>query len=1063
MSEYSTDLKFFTNEENETLHARFEKTLNHARFFDILVGYFRTSGFHRIYKSLENIEKIRILVGLNIDRTTYDVYQESLQTELDFESHKNTRRKFSSTVQKEMEHSEDTEDVLISVQKFIQYLRDGKIIIRAYPSKDIHAKVYITRYSEPVSNVAFGSVITGSSNFSEAGFVGQREFNVELKDTADVKFALDKYEKLWEESVDLTEEYIQTIQEKTWLSENITPYELYLKLIYEYLEEDINLDEEFEPYLPEGFIELQYQKQAAIQAKKILTRYNGVFIADVVGLGKTFTTSLLLQQLYGKTLVICPPVLAGYWKESLFDFGIRSVEVESLGKLHKIIKKGTEKYDYIVIDEAHRFRNEGTQSYADLLDICRGKKIILVTATPLNNKIDDIFAQLKLFQLPKRSTIPGVPDLEEFFGGLNSRLAQFAKDDPQYKNELNIVADEIREKVLKYVMVRRTRTDVNNYYKADLETRGVSFPEVADPKRLIYEFSGNTEAVFNRTIELLLSFRYSRYIPLLYLTDGRISEFERQQQRNVGGFMKGILVKRLESSFFAFRNSVDRFCVSYANFIDMYKKGTVYISKKVNVFDLVENDDFATLEQLVSEDKVQKYASEHFREDYLSDLELDLTILLEIQKIWKTVGEDPKLAAFRAELTANRYLRNKKVIVFTESKETAEYLHENLAEQYGNSVFTFSSRGGLHHGNGGYVSKQLSRDRITENYDPGCKTTSNTIDILITTDILAEGINLHRSNVIINYDMPWNPTRVLQRVGRINRIGTEHEKVHIFNFFPTTHADEHLGLEANIVAKIQLFHNILGEDAKYLSDGEEFGSRELFDTLNNRKMYTGEDEDEDSELKYLALIRDIRDNNPRLFKRIKNLPKKSRSAKKTCTSENSELVTFFRLGYLKKFYTNDLSKVREITFFDAAGMMECEEQEPRGIIDSAFFKMLKINKDKFDLDTSAGDEPEKRRGGISNTRYILFRLKAGDFKNHTGFMETDEEVIQSAVRMLEQGSVAKKKAQKIRKEIEREENPLKILQILRKYIRFTDTVTGSNNETPKPREVILSCYLQRQG
>ncbi len=150
--------------------------------------------------------------------------------------------------------------------------------------------------------------------------------------------------------------------------------------------------------------------------------------------------------------------------------------------------------------------------------------------------------------------------------------------------------------------------------------------------------------------------------------------------------------------------------------------------------------------------------------------------------------------------------------------------------------------------------------------------------ILIATDVLAEGINLHRSNVVINYDLPWNPTRVLQRAGRVNRLGSQHlTNVHIFNFFPTTQSDAHLGLEMNITNKIQMFHDILGEDAKYLTDGEEIGSQELFNTLNNKKAYTGEDEEGDSELKYLEMMRKIRDENPDLFQKIKNLPKKARS------------------------------------------------------------------------------------------------------------------------------------------------------------------------------------------
>jgi len=1060
MSEGNTDLKFFTNEENETLHGRFSKTLEHAQYFDVLVGYFRTSGFSRLYKSLEKIDKIRILVGLNIDHKTYEIYQDSQQTELNFESHKNARLNFSTHLQKELEQSDDTEDVQISVQKFIEYLEIGKLTIRAYPSRDMHAKVYITRYGEPVSNVAFGSVITGSSNFSESGFVGQREFNVELKDSADVKFALEKFEKLWAESVDLTSEYVQTIQDKTWLSDSVTPYELYLKLIYEYLEEDINHDEDFAPYLPEGFIELKYQKQAAIQANKILTRYNGVFIADVVGLGKTFTTSLLLQQLPGKTLVICPPVLTNYWRESLFDFGIRSVEVESLGKLSKILKKGTDRYDYIVIDEAHRFRNEATQSYAELLDICRGKKVILVTATPLNNRINDIFSQLKLFQMPKQSSIPGVPDLEEFFRELNGRLAPFEKDDPQYKKELKAVADEIRDKVLKYVMVRRTRTDILKYYKKDLQTQNVSFPELADPQRLIYEFKGQTEKVFNATIELLASFKYARYTPLLYLIEDHITEFELQRQRNIGGFMKGILVKRLESSFFAFRSSIDRFCISYSNFIEMFKQGTVYISKEVDVFELLENDDIDLLEQMVIDDKVQKYDAKGFKKEYLADLEHDFGILLQIQKLWKRVTDDPKLELFTKELSTNRYLKNKKIIVFTESKETAEYLFSSLSKTLRDGVFAFSSKGGLRFEVSGYLSNHHARDFIVENYDPTSKTKSDSIKILITTDILAEGINLHRSNVIVNYDMPWNPTRVLQRVGRINRIGTKHDLIHIFNFFPTTNADEHLGLEANIVAKIQLFHNILGEDAKYLSDGEEFGSRELFEKLNSRKVYTGEDEEEDSELKYLTLIRDIRDTNPALFKRIKNLPKKCRSARKNPQLPRNELVTFFRQGYLKKFYCNDLSKVKEVTFFDAVDRIECSGKEKRAVIESEYFKMLSANKDKFEMDTTVGLEPAKRHGGSSNAKYILFRIKAKEFRASAKFTESDDAFLHYVQKMLEQGTIAKKTAQTIRAEIDHEEDPGKIVRVLQKYIRYADSVAAAHAAKPSRREVILSCYLK---
>jgi len=226
MTNENTDLKFFTNEENDKLLNRFEKTLECAQYFDVLVGYFRTSGFHRLSKVLEKVEKVRILVGLNVDNKTYEIYESGItQQKLDFESHKKARQHFSYSVQSEMEKSEDTPDVQNSVDRFIEFIKTGKLEIRAYPSRDIHAKVYIIRYGEPVSQVEFGSVITGSSNFSESGFVAQREFNVELKDTADVQFALDKFEKLWEESVDLSKEYIETI-ERTLALIKIPPFKL---------------------------------------------------------------------------------------------------------------------------------------------------------------------------------------------------------------------------------------------------------------------------------------------------------------------------------------------------------------------------------------------------------------------------------------------------------------------------------------------------------------------------------------------------------------------------------------------------------------------------------------------------------------------------------------------------------------------------------------------------------------------------------------------------------------------------------------------------------------------
>ena len=550
MSGNPTDITFFTNDGNQTLLERFKATLADTRYFDVLVGYFQSSGFYQLYDTIEPLEKTRILVGLALDNESYKAISISQnQGVFDFDSHSNTKKQFQTTLIGEVETSSENEQALeIGLRKFIEFLKAAcpdpeidiknggngrKLEIRAFPSKNIHAKVYIGRFKPQDRD--YGFVITGSSNFSYSGLVANREFNVELRQRRDVEFALEQFEALWKESVDISDEFVDTVENKTWLNDKITPYELYLKLIYEYMQEDINLQNDIQLFLPEGFTPLQYQQQAVIQALKKLNEYNGVFLSDVVGLGKTFIAAQLLQQVRGRILVICPPTLKAYWEESLHDFRVPA-RVESLGKLDHIVRFGIDRFDYVVVDEAHRFRNENTSSYADLLDICRGKKVILVTATPMNNTINDIFAQLKLFQAPKNSTIPGIPNLEKYFQSLRKRFDGIDRTDPEYKERIKEVSREIRERILKHVMVRRTRKDVLTYFKEDMQRQNLGFPKMQTPRKIVYRFEGELEQTFNTTINLLQSFRYTRYIPLLYYTGSKqLSEFEKQQQRNVGG------------------------------------------------------------------------------------------------------------------------------------------------------------------------------------------------------------------------------------------------------------------------------------------------------------------------------------------------------------------------------------------------------------------------------------------------------------------------------------------------------------------------------------------------
>ena len=284
-----SDLTFIINEKNRNLLERFKVLIKDTQFFDVLVGYFFTSGFHALYKSLEKTKKIRILIGISTNRQTVDLIQQPeilKQNTLQFSSAE-VKEQFSKETVDEMSNSEDSQQVDEGVSKFLEWLKSGKLEIKAYPTSNIHAKLYIMTFVKGDRDI--GRVITGSSNFTRAGLIDNLELNVELKNRTDYDFALQKFNELWENAVDVSDKYIETIKTKTWLNNTITPYELYLKFLYEYFKDDLKQTEElFYKYVPIQFKKLEYQEQAVLNAKKILEEYGGVFVSDVVGLGKTY-------------------------------------------------------------------------------------------------------------------------------------------------------------------------------------------------------------------------------------------------------------------------------------------------------------------------------------------------------------------------------------------------------------------------------------------------------------------------------------------------------------------------------------------------------------------------------------------------------------------------------------------------------------------------------------------------------------------------------------------------------------------------------------------------------
>ena len=1133
-----TDLTFITNEENQSLLSRFRVLIRDTELFDVLVGYFYSSGFHALFRSLERTKHIRILIGISSDKETADWIKSAEQQELLFShvAHAEVKERFSQKLIQEMDGSKDAKEVYDGVIKFMEWLRSGQLKIKAYPARNIHAKLYIMSFAE--GDRDRGRVITGSSNFTRAGLTDNLEFNVELKNPSDYEFALQKFNTLWEEAVDIKDKYLETVQTKTWLNDSITPYQLYLKFLYEHFKEDLKSTEESSlQYMPQDFKQLEYQAQAVQNAKRILQEYGGVFLSDVVGLGKTYMSAMLAERIDGRSLVLAPPLLLdefnpGSWSNVFSDFKIPAV-FESLGQLDNIISRGTDKYKNVFIDEAHRFRKETNITYEKLAQICRGKRVILVTATPFNNTPLDILSQIKLFQSGKKSAIPNVSNLDRFFGELEKKIKNLNKKDTEYIKVMKENADKIRESVLKYLMVRRTRTEIEKYFADDLKSQNVKFPEVKDPEPVYYQFNKTENEVFHKTALLIgKKLKYARYIPLTYYKKQDQLQLDVQSQKNLGSLMRILLVKRLESSFYTFRNSISRFIKSYELFLREFKAGNVYVSKDYSnkIFDLLSRDDERSVQDLIDEEKAKKYPSADFTESLEKDLKNDLKILQEIKSLWEGINRDPKLSAFIDILspsssandpqpvipvkpvipakagispthqsiqgashlyeTSNQTGINKffalkdkknKLIVFTESKETAEYLGEELNKKFPNEVLVFTGS-----------SAESVKQNIIDNFDPRASNGKNDCRILIATDVLSEGVNLHRSNVIVNYDLPWNPTRLMQRAGRINRVDTKFDEIRVFNFFPTEQSNDIIQLEEIAKAKISAFINLLGADTRFLTNEEVPESHELFGRLSSKKTITGEEEEEESELKYLQVIKDIRDKDPDLFGKIKQLPKKARTAKVFSSggTESSDgthsnkfkeiqqqgenqLLTYFRKGKLNKFCIAGEGEAQELDFMSSAKLLESEKTTQKKDLPKDFYSKLEKNKEKFSFLTSEEEQPFVSSGSGRNNSSQLLKILKIIQKDLRQFTEDQEDYFKKVMDRLMEGALPKQTVNTALKAVEKETasgapKPLKILALLQKHIPdefLKGHISENSAVTTGLREVILSEYLisKQQG
>jgi superfamily II DNA or RNA helicase len=1053
--------KFITNQNGQTLYDRFTALIKNTQYFDILVGYFYLSGFYKLEASLNQTDKIRILVGMETDDQIIKLNQRAVR-ELDFISSSDAKLLISDRIKNDLENSEDNYNTYSAALKFIDWIKQGKIEVRLYKKQKIHSKIYIMTFPEGFPDR--GRVITGSSNFTQSGLINNIEYNIELRDDDDYEFAKSEFEKLWLDSVPLEEQFVETINTETWVSDSITPYYLYLKFLYEHFREDLSLGNVKSSYRSEWHKDLEYQKQAVLSARKILETYGGVFIADVVGLGKTIMGALLLLEYpYEKSLIIAPPHLISGWEDVNIDYRL-SAKIVSLGKLEELIKsENLDEYTTVIIDEAHRFRNEHSQNYLHLAEVCRGKRVILLSATPYNNKPSDLLALVKLFQSGRDANIPNLRNVEKFLNNYESEIKKLKKAfenqelfEEDYYAKLKEIAIDIRERLLQYIMIRRTRDEIIAYFQNDLSE--ANFPTIHKPIELYYLLNTVESYVFNKTITYIKELRYARYKIIAYLKNKPKGD-KLTIVNNLAGFMKTLLVKRLESSQHAFRQTIDNFISAHEHLLKlMREQGEIYVSKKISIdkiSELTDSDGFDEIEQLILSEQIERHSIEDVEESFVVDLEYDLALLHKIKNEWQKVERDIKLNTFIAKL-AELLNQHEKLIIFTEAADTANYLSQELSRVF--RVLCVS----------GANAKAL-RQNILDNFSTNTHYKRNDYDVLIATDVLSEGVSFQRANAIVNYDIPWNPTRMMQRIGRINRVDSLAQELFVYNFFPSDESDEQINLTNNAKAKISVFIELLGTDSHTLTGDETLGGKGLFAKLT-KVNDAGEIVESESELLYLNEIKAIRDNDPVLFDKIKKLPKKAKTQRKSDLSYLPMVLTYFRQGRMQKYITSDKSGLsHEYNFVTMAKLLKAnpEEASIRGVIDEQYFTLLANNK-SFYNDIISIEELETGAKGSKDPASKLLTVLRGCKVDRRQFTEEQDMYYKRFIDALTKGDIPKEIAKKIQTRIAKviEErhiiNALEVLDIILDLVPHA-LMQGHRSKLntfhDAPQEIILSEYL----
>ena len=917
-----------TNQSSNTLLNQFKDSLNsdieHLAF---LMGYFRISGFLRLHDILKSkgytkLTSIRLLVGLNVDKLIYDLQAANLDPNM---QEKPFKELFYQT-QKGIINTEGSYTMAVddSISTLSSVIKSGQIQIRIVREKNAHAKFYLFYKQQHSSSKGrdecVGSLIVGSSNLSHNGLEQNYEFNLKTTDSRDLDFAKWEFERLWENALPLSALDIAQATKDTYL-QTISPRELYYKLLLCYfgdgfLHQDASIEALFK-----GYTTYQYQIDAVQEGIEKLQKYNGFFLSDVVGLGKTLIACVIAKKLQidskitGKILFISPRQVKTSWLRHIDDIAIANYIIKTRDDLHNISKDDIDQIELVVCDESHRFRTSDTKKYENLQNIIKSssthkpKKLILLSATPQNNHPQELANQIYLFRDRKDTQLLDGKVLESFltniakdFKSLQQKRKEIYDSTPDDKldssqalqenrTKLKELGDKLRDTLLLRIMIRRTRSDIEAFYQDDKTKQNLSFPEITPPKDLTYNLDEISHNLASDTIKFLDQseqsslgrYQYKRYLLFPNLTEQGQEKYMQAygkkhdksyydtSAKQLQGFIQKLLFKRFDSSIAAFKSTLQKIIKAHDIMLQMLQdeNGKVKIPKEYHnldrFYELIESDSDDSLESLHKlEEKGKIFSLEvsDFDKEYAQALQADKQALSNLLQRWEAITQDPKLEALQKFLASLEI--GQKVVIFTEAKSSSEYLTTKLEA-------TPSLSSAILHIHGG--NRDELESSIRENFDANYPKDKQQDEkrIIITTDVLAEGINLHRANIIINYDTPYNSTRLMQRIGRINRIGTPHKQIHICNFKPDYFTDSIIHIRAIASQKIQSFHYTLGEDSAIYDESEEFDSKKLFDeSIKTQK------EDLSKETLHKKALKDLYHSDKQAFQKIQSLPNKSR-------------------------------------------------------------------------------------------------------------------------------------------------------------------------------------------